>query len=228
MTELMTFSIVGRSADGTHLGVAICSSSPAVAGRCAHVRQGVGAVATQNLTDPRLAPPILDRLAADASAADALSETLSATPFADWRQLIVIGRAGRPAMHSGTHSLGVFASAVSEHAAAAGNLLASAEIPRAMVLAFQSSKSPFPDRLLAALRAAVTSGGEAGPVHSAGLLVVREVSWPVVDLRVDWHQNDPIGELESLWRLYSPQVESYVSRALDPTRAPSFGVPGDP
>ena len=70
------------------------------------------------------------------------------------------------------------------------------------------------------------AGGEAGPVHSAGLIVVSDVPWPVTDLRVDWSE-DPIAELSALWRLWRPQAEAYRLRALDPAAAPSYGVPGD-
>lgn len=80
---------------------------------------------------------------------------------------------------------------------------------------------------LAAMRAALAAGGEAGPVHSAALSVVGDLLWPVVDLRVDWAEHDPIGQLERLWLAYKPQMQDYVTRALDPTRAPSYGVPGD-
>jgi uncharacterized Ntn-hydrolase superfamily protein len=57
---------------------------------------------------------------------------------------------------------------------------------------------------------------------------VREVSWPVADLRVDWSDEDPIARLAALWGLYAPQIDDYVRRALDPGAAPSFDVPGDP
>jgi uncharacterized Ntn-hydrolase superfamily protein len=63
-------------------------------------------------------------------------------------------------------------------------------------------------------------------VRSAGLKVVRDVAWPIVDLRVDWDEQ-PIAALQSLWSVYEPQMEDYVRRALDPNAAPSFGVPGD-
>ncbi len=76
------------------------------------------------------------------------------------------------------------------------------------------------------MNAALAAGGEAGPGHSAGMLVVDKVSWPVADLRVDWHESDPIGALADLWMLYKPQLAAYVTRALDPTEAPSYGVPG--
>jgi uncharacterized Ntn-hydrolase superfamily protein len=82
------------------------------------------------------------------------------------------------------------------------------------------------DRLVAVLRAALEAGGEAGPVHSAGLLMIGEVAWPVADLRVDWH-DDPVAELERVWRVYQPQLEDYITRALDPAAAPGYDVPGE-
>jgi uncharacterized Ntn-hydrolase superfamily protein len=111
---------------------------------------------------------------------------------------------------------------------AAGNLLADAGVPAAMVAAFEGSVGePLGNRLLAALRAGLSAGGEAGPVHSAGLLMVKSAPWPVADLRVDWSQ-DPIGDLEDLWDRWAPEMDAYVTRALDPATAPAYGVPGDP
>ena len=64
-------------------------------------------------------------------------------------------------------------------------------------------------------------------MHSAGLVMVRDVAWPVADLRIDWHDTDPIGELAALWRRFKPQMDDYVTRALDPSQAPTYGVPGE-
>lgn len=223
----MTLSIAARFTEGNLFGVAIASSSPAVAARCAHARRGAGAVATQNITDPSLGPQILDELGRGVSARVALDDALRSTPFGAYRQLIVVGRDGPPVVHSGANALGVVGSAIGVDAAAAGNLLAQPEVPSAMLAAFAASAAEFPTRLLEALCAGVDAGGEAGPIHSAGLLVVRDVSWPIVDLRVDWADDDPVAELTSLWERYQPQVEDYVRRALDPAAAPSFGVPGN-
>jgi uncharacterized Ntn-hydrolase superfamily protein len=96
-----------------------------------------------------------------------------------------------------------------------------------LVAAFQRAQGHLGDRLLAAMAAAITAGGEEGPVHSAGMILVRDVPWPVADLRVDWTEGDPIAELRKLWEIYQPQLDAYVARALNPTGAPSFGVPGD-
>jgi uncharacterized Ntn-hydrolase superfamily protein len=96
-----------------------------------------------------------------------------------------------------------------------------------MVQAFEHRpQDHLADRLLDALRAGAVAGGEEGPVHSCGLLVVDKVAWPVTDLRVDWH-HDPITELARLWAVWRPQEAAYVQRALDPTAAPGYGVPGE-
>ena len=59
---------------------------------------------------------------------------------------------------------------------AAGNMLANDQVPAAMVAAYQAAAgAPFARRLLAALKGGLDQGGEAGPVHSAGLCVVRDV-----------------------------------------------------
>jgi uncharacterized Ntn-hydrolase superfamily protein len=224
----MTFSIAARSADAALFGIAVASSSPAVAARCAHARAGAGAVATQNITDPSLGPRILDCLAKGVPAARALSEALAATPFGAYRQLLVVAREGAPVVHSGDQALGTVAASIGRDAAAAGNLLAHARVPEAMVGAFDSAGGDLGARLLEALRAGLASGGEDGPIHSAGLLVVRDQTWPIVDLRVDWRESDPVAALADIWDIYSPQIDDYVRRALDPAAAPRFGVPGDP
>ena len=77
------------------------------------------------------------------------------------------------------------------------------------------------------MEAGVAAGGEAGPIHSAGLKLVRDVPWPVADLRVDWTETYQVEALRQLWEIYSPQLEDYVTRALDPRTAPRYGVPGD-
>jgi uncharacterized Ntn-hydrolase superfamily protein len=228
----MTFSIVARApgAGGPRLqyGIAICSSSPAVAARCAHARAGAGAVASQNITDPALGPRLLGALAEGIGAPAALAAALQSTPYGEYRQLLAIGRDGPPAVHTGARALGIHATAPGADAAAGGNLLADHGVPAAMLAAFENAAGPLAERLLLALYAGLDAGGEAGPVHSAGLLVVDAVSWPIIDLRIDWHDTDPVAALQDLYRLYAPQVDAYVDRALNPTRAPSYGVPGDP
>ena len=141
---------------------------------------------------------------------------------------MAIDAAGRTAVHSGEGTLGRATTREGRDCTAAGNLLASLDVPEAMVAAFEADPSlPLAERLVRALEAGVSAGGEEGPVHSAGLLVARDVEWPVIDLRADW-DDAPILALRRAWEVYEPQVDDYVRRALDPEAAPSFGVPGDP
>jgi uncharacterized Ntn-hydrolase superfamily protein len=223
----VTFSIGARCPASGTFGIAIASSSPAVAARCAHLRAGVGAVATQNITDPRLGPAGLDLMAAGASATQAREILVASRPDIEYRQLALVDADGRTAAFSGAGTLGLHATCEGPSAVAAGNLLANEAVPRAMMDAFVAASGALPDRLLAAMQAGLAAGGEAGPVHSAGLVVVRDVPWPVVDLRVDWSDDDPIAGLAALWRVYEPQMEDYVSRALQPGKAARFNVPGD-
>ena len=83
------------------------------------------------------------------------------------------------------------------------------------------------ENLINSLLSGVNFGGEEGPTHSAALLVAHEHSWPLVDLRVDWSEGCPVNELKKLWENYKPQMNDYILRALDPSNAPSYGVPGD-
>ncbi len=223
----MTISIAGRCARTGQFGVAISSSSPAVAARCAWARAGVGAACTQNITDPRLGPALLDRLEAGDSARQAMTAVVAAEPLIAYRQLTAIDRAGDTAMWSGSGTLGTNDAVDGDDCVAAGNLLANGDVPLAMTRAFaERPEDELGTRLVAALAAGLEAGGEAGPVHSAGLLVVSDTPWPLTDLRVDW-SDDPIAELAALWRLWRPQAEAYRLRALDPAAAPSYGVPGD-
>ena len=222
----MTFSIVARCARTGQFGMAISSSSPAVAARCAHVRAGVGAVASQNITDPALGPLVLDQLEAGLPAPEALAAVTAGRAHIDYRQLLVVDREGRTAIHSGGQVLGIWGEARATDCAAGGNLLAEELVPMAMVEAFTGSKGHLGERLMLALEAGLKAGGEAGPVHSAGLKLADRLSWPLVDLRIDW-ADDPIGMLRSAWDVFAPQMAAYVQRAKDPTQAPSYGVPGD-
>lgn len=223
----MTFSIVGRCDETGMFGMAISSSSPAVAARCAFARAGVGAASSQNVTDPRLGPRALDLMEQGASAAEAVAILGRSGAFMDYRQVLAVGRSGPGAIHSGGNVLGLWGEAHGDDVVAAGNLLSHEGVPEAMIDEFARARGHLAERLLGALRAGLDAGGEAGPVHSAGLIVAHEQDWPLVELRIDWSDDCPIAALERAWEVYAPQMEDYVQRALDPAAAPSYGVPGD-
>ena len=224
----MTFSLILRDPETGEFGSAISSSSPAVAARCVNLADGVGGAHSQNVTDPRLGPALIERMRAGDSAQEALDAVVAGADPAtiDFRQLLVLDAEGRAAVFSGGRALGNFGAATRENAVAGGNMLAGLEVLDALVDTALSAGGRIEERLYAALQAAVAAGGEEGPVHSAGLAVVGSAGWRVTDLRVDWHE-DPIGELGRVLEEWLPQRDDYVSRGLDPSAAPSYGVPGD-
>ena len=223
----MTFAVAALCRRTGLMGAAITTSSPAVGSRCPWARARVGVVLSQNITDPRLGPRGLDLMAGGLAAEAALDALIADAPHLDHRQLALLDAEGGAATFSGKQTLGTNASQTGADCVAAGNLLATPEVPRAMVASFEASgEMALADRLVAALGDGLAAGGEMGEVKSAALLVVAEQSWPYVDLRVDWH-DEPVAELARLWQIYEPQAEAYVTRALDPDAAPSYGVPGD-
>ena len=223
----MTFSIVGRCAETGQLGIAISSSSIAVGARCPWLRPGVGAVSTQNITLPALGPEVLDFLEQGMAPADAVDKALIRNGYSQYRQLTAIDHLGRCAHFSGQETLGTHNAVSGEQCVAAGNMLADRAVIEAMIAAFEQGEGQLADRLLLAMHAAIRTGGEAGPVHSAALMVVGEWTWPIINLRVDWADEQPILALQQLWDAYRPQVYDYIDRALDPDRAPGYGVAGD-
>ncbi len=224
----MTFSISARCPRTGMFGIAVSSSSICVASRCGvWARAGAGVVATQNVTDPRLGAIGLDLLARGHSAASAIAQMVASNAHPEFRQLAVVDQDGGTAHYAGAKTLGLNRVVEGGGCVAAGNILSSQDVPAMMVEAFEAAPDGhLAERLLMGLEAGLAAGGEEGDVHSAGLYVVARHVFPLVDLRVDWHET-PIAELRRVWSLYEPEMEAYLCRALDPGKAPSYGVPGD-
>ena len=222
----MTLSIAGRCPETGMLGGAVTSSSICVASRCLFTRAGVGTALTQNVTDPSLGEKMLNLLESGGDVRTAVSKVVSEENHIQWRQLVLMDSTGSSALHTGEKVLGQHATVQGNQCVAAANLLANQSVPSAMVQAFEKSSGHLAHRLITALDAGINAGGEEGPVFSAGVEVSHNVAWPVVDLRVDW-EDEPISKLYKIWNEYQPQLEAYLTRALNPDDAPSYGVPGD-
>lgn len=225
----MTFSLILRVPETGEFGSVISSSSPAVAARCVNLADGIGGAHSQNVTDPRLGTHLIDNLRSGLPAEEALAAVVAGADQStiDYRQLLVLDARGNPAVYSGGRALGIFGDSSRPNAVAGGNMLASLDVLDALVDTALLATGSIEERLYAALEAAIDAGGEQGPVHSAGLSVVGNAGWRVTDLRVDWSENDPIGELGSLLDVWMPQRNDYIRRGLNPAVAPSYGVPGD-
>lgn len=214
----MTCSILARCAETGQLGIGVVSSLLAVTGRCAFVQAQVGVVAVQSMADPRLGPAAL-KLLAGGYRPDAVLRAFDRTEESfEYRQVALVNARGDTAVHSGREAAGICGAAEAEGCAALCNRLVDRDLPDRMVEVCMRTKGELGDRLIAALQAAVGNGA-AGPVHAAGLLVAEREAWPLVDLRVDWTDGDPVRELDHLWHLWRPQMHDYRDRALDPASA---------
>ena len=224
----MTFSLIGRCEKTNMVGVAISSSSISVASRCPWVRAGVGAASTQNVTDPSLGNLMLDYLEKGLEVTEVIDKIIKQEKNIEYRQLLLIDNKGNTSQHTGSKILGISGLEKGSNCLAAGNMLKSEMVPKAMVDNFNNNPNVhLAERLLLALKAGLDEGGEKGPVHSAGIKVADNTFWPLVDLRIDWLESKPIEELYKLWKAFEPQMKDYKTRALNPSESPSYGVPGD-
>ena len=216
----MTYSLLGHCPRTGQFGAAVATSSLAVGARCPHAEAGVGAILTQHRTDPRLGPLGLSLLRAGASAEQTLAALVASTPHHGWRQLAAIDRQGHTAHFHGAQVKPALNAVHVPGCVAMGNILANDRVPAAMAEAFaQSAAEPLAERLVRAMEAGEAAGGEGRPVISSALLVVEREVFPLVDLRVD-DAPEAISALRRLWNAYAPQVELYLTRAVNPDAAP--------
>lgn len=211
----MTFSVLGHCPRTGQFGVATTTSGFGVGARVPWARAGLGAVATQHRTDPRLGPRGVALLASGCSAAETVAALAASTPDHKWRQFGVIDREGRTAFFHGALTKPRSGAVQGQGVLALGNILANDAVLPAIAAAFAAHPGPLAERLIAGLEAGEAAGGEHGAILSAALLVVEREDFPLVDLRVDRHAA-PLAELRALWAEYAPQSEPYLRRAIDP------------
>jgi uncharacterized Ntn-hydrolase superfamily protein len=217
----MTFSLIGRCPRTGQIGIAVVASFIAAGSRVSHCAAGVGGVITQHRTDPRLGPRGLDLLRSGCSAQQTVDRLVASTPYARWRQIAVLDGAGNTATYSGARTRPEMSEVAAQDICAVGNMLANARVPGAMLRAFQAEPTaPLAERLMHAIEQGNAAGGESNPARSAHLLVVERESFPLIDLRVDWH-DQPVAELRALWNRFAPLSGEFVLRALDPDNAPT-------
>lgn len=214
----MTFSITAQCPDTGAFGVAICSSSIAVASRCAWPCVA-GVVTSQNLTNPALGTGGQRLLLSGLGARSVLETILRGDPAPNWRQVAVIDRYGIVASHCGDMAFTESNMSVGAGVIAMGNLLESAGVTDAMMSSYTGDRAqPFAERLMRALEAGASAGGERVPLRSAGIKVCRYHDWPAIDLRVDWTDN-PTRALRDIWDVYRPQEAAFAEWAADPDAA---------
>jgi uncharacterized Ntn-hydrolase superfamily protein len=199
----VTYSIVARDPSSGELGVAVQSHFFGVGSLVSWAEAGVGAVATQSIAEPAYGPRGLALMRDGASAPEALQRLLGEDPLEAGRQVAMIDRAGRVAVHTGPRCIAHAGHSVGNQVSAQANIMARDSVPAAMTSAYADAGGELAQRLLAALEAAEAEGGDLRGSQSAALLVVAArggggpASDTVVDLRVEDH-HDPVGELGRL------------------------------
>jgi uncharacterized Ntn-hydrolase superfamily protein len=202
----MTFSIVARDPETGDFGVAVASKFLAAGSVVSHARGGVGAIATQALANYTYGPQGLELLAQGLPAAEVLEQLTSADDGRDHRQLGIVDAAGRAATYTGKSCIDWAGGRTADGVAVQGNILAGQAVVDAMLEAYHAPGLPFPERLVAALKAADEKGGDRRGRQSAAVLVKRvdggyggnNDNW--IDLRVD-DDEAPMERLQDLVEL---------------------------
>ena len=201
-----TFSIVARDSTTGEIGVAVQSHWFSVGTLVTWADAGVGAVATQSFVDPAYGPLGLDLMRAGKTAHQALTALLAADPAKEVRQVAIVDAHGNVSAHTGTKCIAGAGHIVGKGYSVQANLMLNDRIWGAMSKGFEEAKGDLADRLLAALDAAQSAGGDIRGKQSAAILIVKGISsgrpWAdrVMDLRVD-DNSEPLQELRRLIRV---------------------------
>jgi uncharacterized Ntn-hydrolase superfamily protein len=218
--EFTTFSIVARCERTGMLGVGMATHAYAVGARCSYARAGLGAVATQAVTDPRLGRLALNLLELGYSAPRALAEVVASDPHFAHRQVGIVDRDGNSAAETGKANKDWAGHIARKNFVAMGNYLVGPRTVAAMAESFERTADlELDERLLRAVEAARDAGGQHKGQRSAALLVYDREVYPWVDLRVDAH-DEPIGELRRVSGLFQSVKRYFTVRVPDPETAP--------
>ena len=198
----MTFSILARDPSNGRFGVAVATCHLAVGSTVPHIRSGVGAVATQAHTNPYLGICGLERLEQNRSAEEVKASLLRDDPQRDRRQFHLIDALGSTAAWTGADCGDWAGHRSRDGMAVAGHLRGGEEVLIAMEEAYLSSDPGWKlgRRLMQALQAGESAGGDRRSPHatSAALQVSGEAAFPLLDLRIDYHDN-AVAELSALY-----------------------------
>jgi len=194
----MTWSLIARDPATGAFGIAVATKNFAVGCRVPHIASGIGAVATQALSNPFYGVNGIRLLRDGRSAAEVVQALTAADDGREHRQLHVMDATGRTAAHTGKDCIDWCGSTAGEGFSVAGNMLAGPAVIAETAKAYVTNSAlPFPRRLITALKAGEAAGGDKRGKQSAALLIYGEEEWPDLDLRVDDHA-DPLAELSRL------------------------------
>ena len=212
-----TFSIIAFDPTTKELGVGVQSRAFGAGAAVPYAEPGVGAVATQASANRQYGPKAIALLKQGLAPAEVVKRITDEDPGRDTRQVGVIDTQGRSAVYTGkrvidrnfdkndpVHFGGYAGHVTGANFSVQGNTLASEDVVKAMAAAYESGKGSMAERLMDALDAGQSKGGDTRGMQSAGILVVRPLPpnsdstvERIVDLRVDDSEN-PFKELRRL------------------------------
>lgn len=218
----MTWSIIARDEPTGAIGIAVSTKFFAVGARVPSIEVGAGALASQALTNPLYGRRGLALLREGVAADDVVRLLTGADAGREHRQLHVMDREGRFAVHTGRECVDWCGHLIRDTVSVAGNMLAGPQVIEETAREFEARAGlPFARRLIAALKAGEAGGGDKRGKQSAALLIYSTEEYSDLDLRVDDHP-DPLGELE---RLEQVSRERWVHfRKFLPRRGDPVGV----
>ncbi len=203
-----TYSIVARDPETGEMGVAVQSHWFSVGPIVPWAEAGVGAVATQSLVDPAYGPLGLELMRTGRTAPEALRSLLAGDEGRAVRQVAMIDAAGRVATHTGDRCIAAagHVTDTENQFSVQANLMLGEEVWPAMAKAYREATGDLADRMLAALEAAQSVGGDIRGKQSAAIVIVAAESsgkpWVdrTFDLRIEDHPH-PVQELKRLVQL---------------------------
>ncbi len=202
----MTWSIIARDSASGAFGIGIATRFFAAGALCPHAQSGVGALSTQALVNPHYGAQGLELLRAGVPAPEVVKRLIAPDEGREQRQLHVIDAEGRIGQHTGAKCVEWCGALVGDGYSVAGNMLANERVIRETARAYESSRRPFAERLIAALEAGEAAGGDQRGKQSAALVIHSTEAYPELDLRVDDHA-EPLVELR---RLYDKAHERFI------------------
>lgn len=205
-----TYSIVARDMETGQLGVAVQTHQMGVGRLVPWLLPGIGAVATQSLTNVHFGPMALTMLQEDVPAPKIIEALVASDAMANRRQVAVVDAKGQVGTWTGDGCIPFAGHHTGDGYSVQANMMTKDSVIRAMTAAYETAGGDLAQRMLAALVAAQAEDGDIRGMQSAALVVVpgeRHVPmWQTdYDLRVDEHQN-PVEELARLVRLRHAQI----------------------
>ncbi len=203
----MTYSIVARDPETGELGAAVQSHWFAVGAVVPWARPGVGVVVTQAFANIAYGPDALDLLEQGSSPAETLEQLTRADDAAAHRQVAVVDAKGRAAAYTGAETIASAGHVIDEQrqVSCQANMMVNATVWGGMLGTYQSASGPLAERLLSALEAAESAGGDLRGRQSAAILTVPASGEPwqtTVSLRVD-DDPEPLVRIRHLLRLHN-------------------------